>query len=387
MIRILLLDGHTVQSISVARALKASGYRVSAFISESLSFGRVCRYIDDHVIVPPVADSVNYLECIQGYLIKNKIDVIIPMYDDSAKLLSRNKEMLECKYGVKCAVVEYSTFVQAHDKQKLMELCRKYGFPHPATVKLSEDNIKKAVEYVGFPAVIKPNISAGARGIVLVHSIEDIQAKYFAIHREFGECTLQQYINHTGVYYNVMLYRTANGQILGQTVLKIMRYFPLKGGTSCYCETIIHEQLINICVSVLETLKWVGFADFDIMEEKDTGELKIIEINPRIPASIHGAYVSGVNFPEIIVRDILGLSVQSGTYCPGKTLRFMGLDFMWFLFSSERFRFRPSWFKFWGRNIFYQDGSIKDPLPMLMGCISGILKYLRPEFRRSKLEA
>ena len=248
-----------------------------------------------------------------------------------------------------------------------------------------EENIEMAAAYVGFPAIIKPNISAGAKGIVQVNSIEDIVRKFPVIYRQFGACTLQHFINHSGIYYNVMLYRSAQGHLIGWTVLKIMRYFPLKGGTSCYCETIQHDSLIRICAQVLDELQWVGFADFDIMEEKDTGKLKIIEINPRIPASIHGAYVSGVNFPDIIVRDVMGESVEQSGYRPGKSLRFMGLDFMWFLFSPDRFRFRPSWFRFFGRNVYYQDGCFKDPLPMLMGCVSGILKYLHPAFRKSKL--
>lgn len=307
------------------------------------------------------------------------------MYDDSAELLSRNKAMLEARFSVRCAVPDFPVFDKAHDKWKLMELCRKCGFPHPATERLSEENIEMAAAYVGFPAIIKPNISAGAKGIVQVNSIEDIVRKFPVIYRQFGACTLQHFINHSGIYYNVMLYRSVQGHLIGWTVLKIMRYFPLKGGTSCYCETIRHDSLIRICAQVLDELQWVGFADFDIMEEKDTGKLKIIEINPRIPASIHGAYVSGVNFPDIIVRDVMGESVEQSGYRPGKSLRFMGLDFMWFLFSPDRFRFRPSWFRFFGRNVYYQDGCFKDPLPMLMGCVSGILKYLHPAFRKSKL--
>ena len=43
-------------------------------------------------------------------------------------------------------------------------------------------------------------------------------------------------------------------------------------------------------------------------------------------------------------------------------------------------------FIFFGKDIFYQDGSFKDPLPMIMGFISGVLKYLNPQFRKSKLE-
>lgn len=384
---ILLLDGHTVQSISVARALKKTGYKVAAFISERISFGVVCRYIDKRIWAPKVTDSEKYIRFLCDYLARNRVDVIIPMYDDSAELLSRNKAMFEARFAVRCAVPDFPVFDKAHDKQKLMEFCRKRGFPHPATARLSEENIEMAAGYVGFPAIIKPNISAGARGIVQVDSIEDIHRKFPVIYRQFGACTLQHFINHSGVYYNVMLYRSARGHLAGQTVLKIMRYFPLKGGTSCYCETIRHDALMRICARVLDELQWVGFADFDIMEEKDTGELKIIEINPRIPASIHGAYVSGVNFPDIIVRDAMGESVEQSDYHPGESLRFMGLDFMWFLFSADRFRFRPSWFRFFGRNVHYQDGSFKDPLPMLMGCVSGILKYLHPVFRKSKLEA
>ena len=378
MLNILLLDGHTVQSVSVARALKKTGYKVSAFISERLSFGAVCRYIDERIWAPHTGDSERYIRFLSDYLTRNRVDVIIPMYDDSAELLSRNKAMLEARFSVRCAVPDFPVFDKAHDKWKLMGLCRKCGFPHPATERLSEENIEMAAAYVGFPAIIKPNISAGAKGIVQVNSIEDIVRKFPVIYRQFGACTLQHFINHSGIYYNVMLYRSVQGHLIGWTVLKIMRYFPLKGGTSC-------DSLIRICAQVLDELQWVGFADFDIMEEKDTGKLKIIEINPRIPASIHGAYVSGVNFPDIIVRDVMGESVEQSGYRPGKSLRFMGLDFMWFLFSPDRFRFRPSWFRFFGRNVYYQDGCFKDPLPMLMGCVSGILKYLHPAFRKSKL--
>ena len=203
--------------------------------------------------------------------------------------------------------------------------------------------------------------------------------------KEFGSCTLQQYIRHTGVYYNVMLYRGAAGECLGQTVIRILRYFPLKGGTSCYCESVEEPELVAMCFSLLDRIGWVGFADFDIMQEADTGTYKIIEINPRTPASIKAAYVSGVDFPSVILRDTLGLPVPEYRYESGKILRYMGLDVMWFLFSPERFRFRPSWFRFFGKNIFYEDGYWNDPLPMLAGCVAGVIKYLNPRFRRSKL--
>lgn len=383
---ILLLDAHTVQSISVARSLKEKGHQVSGLMESKTSYGYVSHYIDHKIICPVLLNSPErFLNFLFDFLKDNPQDVVIPMYNDSAELLSHNKDYIEECYSVKCAVPEYDIFMKAHNKESLMNLCRERGFPHPRTAFISEGNIREVISYVGFPAMIKPNISSGAKGIKIVCNEKELRDKWPIIEHEFGRCTLQEYIDHTGVYYNVMLYRDKKGVCHEAVIIRIMRYFPLKGGTSCYCETIRNTNLTRICEEVLDALGWVGFADFDIMESK-SGEYKIIEINPRVPASVHAAYITGVDYSEMIVRDIKGEQIPIYTYHAGKVLRFWGLDVMWFIFSPQRFRFRPSWFKFFGNNVFYQDGSLKDPLPMLMGCLQGILKYMNPQFRRGKLE-
>lgn len=386
-LNILLLDGHTVQAISVARSLKDKGYTVSAFIESKLSYGFVSRYIDKKILSPSLSHSSSvYLNFLFDYLSNNKLDIIIPMYNDSAELLSLNKVKIEGQYHVLCAIPAYDVFITAHDKEKLMDVCLKYNLPHPRTIHLSAQNVEDAAQYVGFPALIKPNISSGARGIVVVNTFDELKEKFPYVEKEFGRSTLQEYVDHTGIYYNVMLYRDAGGKFHESVVIRIMRYFPLKGGTSCYCETIQNDELVAICQKVLIALNWHGFADFDIMETK-SGEFKIIEINPRMPASIHAAYISGVNYPEMIVCDLLNLPIPTYTYNWGLSMRFFGLDVMWFIFSSQRFSFSPSWFQFFGKKIYYQDGSIHDPLPMLMGIVSGIIKYLNPSFRKSKLKS
>ena len=56
-LNILLLDGHTVQAISVARSLKDKGYTVSAFIESKLSYGFVSRYVDNKILSPSLSHS------------------------------------------------------------------------------------------------------------------------------------------------------------------------------------------------------------------------------------------------------------------------------------------------------------------------------------------
>lgn len=339
--KILLLDGQTVQAISVARSLRDKGHEVSALIDGKLTFGNVSRFINHKVQCPTLlGNEEKYLDFLLSYLDKFSQDVVIPLYNDSAELLSKNKALIESKTGVKCAIPSYETFIRAHDKEKLMDVCKEFDLPHPKTSYINSETVEDAAEYVGFPAMIKPNISSGARGIVLVNSYEELLEKYPNILKEFGRSTLQEYVDHTGTYYNVMMYRDSKGKCHESVILKIMRYFPLKGGTSCYCETINNSKLDEICVKALEVLNWHGFADFDIMERKN-GDLLIIEINPRVPASIHGAYISGVNFPQMIVEDAMGELMTTYDNKAGKAMRFMGLDVMWFVFSKDRFSFKP----------------------------------------------
>ena len=384
-VKVLLLDGQTVQTISVARSLKQSGCIVTAFIDSKLSYGYVSKFVDKKVICPKITNNiVEYKAFLLAFLYANPQTVIIPLYNDSAEFLSKNKEEIESITTSICAIPEFDKLIIAHDKEKLMRICKQYNIPHPRTAHLSMDTIDEVIKYVGFPALIKPNISAGARGIMMVNSKDELIAKYPIVTAEFGECTLQEYVDNTDRYYNVMLFRDNVGNIHESVVIEIIRFFPLKGGTSCCCQVIENDYLVSICKRTLHVLNWVGFADFDILESKDH-EYKIIEINPRVPASIHAAYIAGINYPQMIVDNSLGNTIDQYKYENGKFLRFFGLDVMWFLFSPKRFSAKPSWFHFWGSNIFYQDGSFDDPLPMILGCIQGVIKYFNPNYRKSKL--
>ena len=381
--RILLLDGYFVQAYSVSKSLRLSGFEVTLLTSEVVSYGFFSRYPHKRILSPK-SDDVKFNSFLIKLLEKEHYDVIIPLCNEGAEYLSKHYVELK-KYGVALAVMPWDVFEKAHNKEKLMEVCKIHGLPHPRTMKLSRENISAAVDYVGFPALIKPNFSVGARGITMVRNVSELQKKYETILLEYSNSTLQEFVKSSGSYYNVMLYRTREGTVKAYTIIEIKRFFPIKGGSSCFCVTIENQDLLKICSETLEVLHWEGFADFDVMQDDDTGEYRILEINPRIPASIEAAFVSGINFPELIVSDLLGLELKQYTYTPGKMLRFLVLDFMWFVTSPKRFSFRPSFFHFVDKGLYYQDASLKDPLLLLIGLITGLrrifnIKYLRSKF-------
>ncbi len=381
--KVLLLDGDTVQTLSVAFSLKRINAYVTVFCKHRLSYGFWSRYPDKKVLVPHNYDDGDFFDFLLDFLSTDQQDVIIPLYDESLRFLSKNKILL-VNHGVKIAVADYQKLILAQNKRALMLFCEENNIPHPETISLHPENLRFAADHIGFPSLIKPDVSSGARGIITVWSYEELIHEFSDAFEKYGPLSLQKYVANSGVYYSAMLYRNYDGIFSETVVVRIKRYFPVKGGTSCYCTTIISREIENICKLALNRLEWIGFADIDLIRDSNTGEIKLLEINPRIPSSIHAACISGVNFPDIITSDLVSGKLPQYQYSPGFNLRYLAMDVLWFIFSSNRFRSKPNWFKFHDRNTYYQDGSLSDPMPFISGMLMGIKKYSSLSYLKSK---
>ena len=376
----ILLFGGFVQVLSAAASLKKRGHQVFVAVNDD-DVARRSRFIDQYLNWNDSLDAQNAEKEILGIIEKWRIDVVIPMEDEYAACLSKVKPAIENKSSCRCAVMDWDVFNMVSDKSALLEFCKRHDIGHPQTEQIRND-YEAVGKHVGFPALIKPNHSEGSKGIMLVNNLEELKQHAPAIIAQYGECTLQEYIVNDH-YYNLMIYRTKDGKFSNHVIIKILRYYPVKGGSSCLAVSVDDNKMVDMCKRLLDALHWVGMADFDILE-KGTGDYRIIEINPRVPASLRGAEMSGVNFPEIIVSDSLGKPIPHYEYITGKYLRFLGLDLAWFMASPNRFSCKPSWFRLFGKDIYYEDGGLRDLPSMLTYIWSGIKKQLSPEFRKSK---
>ncbi len=374
MSRVLLLGGR-LQGLSVADSLRQSKHNVAIITEDGTS--RRSKLFEHHY-EGCLDDVASIYTAVADY----HPDVIIPMGDGGTLFLSKHKDEIEQKYNTKCAVPDYDVVVKGADKAQLMAFCRENNLPHPKTLSITKDNIAECAEYVGFPSLIKPDHSVGARGITRVDNIEELKEKLPDVIAEYGTCTLQQFIDNKEFYYNVMLYRTKDGWFANHAISKIIRIYPLAAGSSCCCLSVDIPELANICKRTLDLLNWNGFADFDVLYDKSRNEFKIIEINPRVPASLRIAAVAGVNFPQIIVSDMLGEELPTYEYIENRVLRFLGTDLLWFLNSPQRFLFKPSWFSFFGNNVYYQDVYLNDSSTWFSWFTEGVKKFIK----RSKNE-
>lgn len=378
--KVLLLEGYLIQTQSIAKSLSLLGYYVVIFSEEEMSYGYHTKYAKERYLTESCEkEPIKYYERILDYIKKNDVSAIIPMSDESAKILAEHQKDISLFSAVSAPDIE--SFQKGYDKNKLMKVCSELGIDHPFTVDLDGDYDIKGLR---FPAIIKPNITSGGRGMCIVHSPEELKNKARAVIKVFGPAHVQEFIPSGGRQIKVQVLISNKGEIVCSSVMCKTRWYPVNGGSSCCNITIEEPELVERCHKLLRAISWKGFADFDVIEDPRDKSLNIMEINPRVPACIKSAIVSGINWGEVIVNNIIEAPQKQYKYSPGKALRVLGFDILWFIKSPNRFRAKPSWFNFFGKNVFYQDLDWTDFGSFFWGTLGNIIKLMSSETRKSK---
>lgn len=379
-----LILGSGTQAFAIEKSLHEAGCKLFVIVNETGNYGDVSKYVFKRIHNNVPIGSNAYLEFVKHVVISEGIDVIFPMGDLSAKFVSEHKNELSKITHIQTPSID--VFLNGYDKNQLMTLCQEKGYPHPITIDLSRNDITNESLFAEFPfpGLLKPNCTTGGRGMTLITNYADLCQRYPAVYAEYGDCHLQRFVREGGRQVKIQLYMGEDGALVASSVLDKVRWYPVKGGASCCAVTIKNDEMVEICHHILKDLKWVGFADFDLIEDPDTGELLVMEINPRLPACIGASVHGGINWGEILLRGAWGESQKKYDYKEGVVLRHFGFDLLWFLHSPHRWRTKPSWFHFVGRNVYYQDLHICDIKPFFVGTYHNIKKLLDPSFKKAK---
>lgn len=379
-----LILGSGTQALALIKPLRKAGNKVVLLYTELNNYAESSKYVSEKVYCPLGPKDPKFLNCVIDTIKDKKIDAIIPMGDALAEFLSRNKSVLLPLVHFKSPDLE--NFIKGYDKNQLMSLCQKNGYPIPDTIDLSKVDYRDKSVFAQFPfsALLKPNCTTGGRGMTLINSFEDLLEKYPKVHESYGDCHLQKFIREGGRQVKVQIYIDESKRMVASSVLQKVRWYPVKGGASCCAVSIKDVYIVNICYKILCDIGWLGFADFDLIEDPDDGKLKIMEINPRVPACVKTGIVAGVNWAQIILDGCLDNPQKGYTYKEGAVLRHLGFDVLWFLHSKNRFKVKPSWFKFFGGKVRYQDFDLFDPMPFIKGTWHNVKRLFDPSFRKAK---
>ena len=111
-----------------------------------------------------------------------------------------------------------------------------------------------------------------------------------------------------------------------------------------------------------------------------------MEVNPRFTRTIRVLVDAGLDYPYALYQLALGRSPREvHDFEENVYLRYLPADLVWFIKSDERFRARPSFFRFFSRRLYYEEWSLRDPLTGVGFWLSLLIDMLDASARRQRM--
>ena len=239
------------------------------------------------------------------------LDAVIPTLD--AELPSYIKYQDDLKEaGIKTFLPNLEQF-ELRSKENLGDISEVLKISYPKTKKVFNiDQLKKAVNEIGFPCVVKGNYYKAYK----VKSLPEAVYYFTEISNEWGFPILVQEIVN-GDELNVIGAGDGKGNSLGLVAIKKMTTTHL--GKIWNGVTIRHEKLLKVAEDFVAEYKWRGPFELECIVDEDN--IILIEINPRFPAWVYFATGVGVNLPKRVLDVMFDKnSDMSGDYESGKMM-------------------------------------------------------------------
>jgi predicted ATP-grasp superfamily ATP-dependent carboligase len=409
MANVLVTDGHWRKTLALVRSLGQKGVRVTVGERTLLNTSFFSKYCSRRLVYPsPRRSPYQFMEFVTEEIAKKRYECLYPMEEETLLLLAHHQS--EISKHTHLLIPEIAKIEFVRDKGTLLQFAETQGIPTPKTFfapptpepckvqgsgpesNVVQDSpasnvvqgLASKLDAIPIPAVIKPRISSGSFGIAYVRKKEDLIALYQRIHTHYPFPLVQEWIPDGGGTFGFSALLDETSNVKAVFIHKKVRMYPVQGGPSTLREGVEHPGIMELGISLLKSLKWVGVAMVEFKVDPRDGIPKLMEVNPRFWGSLHLAVISGVDFPYLMLRIARGDPFDPVlNYTVGKRCRWLLFgDLLHFLKNPYRFHLRPPFFHFFDPDMSYDIISKKDPLPIL-GAMATFFTFLYdPEMKR-----
>ena len=274
----------------VINALKHHKYFKTVFASSEK--GSYCDFRGKSVHMLPYASDETFLPRLQELIGREGIDFIVPAHDDVAYALSRLQESITARVIGQSA--EVNEIVRFKDRT----------YRH-FRGKLPLADVYEKEEEIHFPIFVKPKRGQGSQNSFAIHT----PVAWEAFKKEYPAEEFVWMELLTGEEYTIDCF-SHHGELLyagARTRDKTTR------GISVASSLVTDESLVDAfekhARTISEELQLHGIWFFQM--KKDThGELKLLEIGPRVSGTMMLNRARGVNFVELALFQALGYDVE-----------------------------------------------------------------------------
>jgi carbamoyl-phosphate synthase large subunit len=279
--------------VNILRATGKGANRISVIDNSSLSAAG--RLADDFGIVPKVDDS-NFCAAVLNFAEQCGSDVIIPTIDPEVAVYAKNIDMFRFA-GIDVWVSSSEVAHLGFDKWFLFKWLRDRNFPTMQTVEVGEVS---SVSWDG-PSVAKPRSGSSSVGVHYLKSPDELEEMDLS-----PDYIVQPRVD--GVEVTVDFAVDYQGNCLG---IIPRRRLETRGGEVSKGVTIFSKEITSLVEDVVSALPGAyGVLNLQLFYNPTSGELNIIEINPRFGGGYPLTHASG--------GDLISALLDSGKGAPTK---------------------------------------------------------------------
>ncbi len=304
------------------KALKASSRVTVRIVGVDGSADALGRTFAEAFHQVPMGDDPDYPEHILDLCRREHVDVLFPTSDEEALALAMHVDTFAAE-GVKVSCPPATMAPLMRNKADMYDHLAGLGLPLPEYHRIADvDGVRRAAEALGYPGrdfVIKPTVARGGRGVWVISSRVPTMAERNA-GLAIDALDLETYLGSVGdgPFTELMAMPMLPGSMFDVDVLADaggrphylvprrryhVRTTPFRG---CWLEP--HPGVLELAAKAQDALLLPNLFDYDIILDAEDRPW-LLEVNPRMSASVAVSVMHGVNLLEFTVLMLLGRKV------------------------------------------------------------------------------
>ena len=316
---------------SIIKCLRKNGERNIRIIGVDMNEKSNGRRLVDVFYQVPAARDDGYIDAILKICDKEEIDIVMPLVTRELVKYAQSRQLFADR-NIVLSVDDLEPLKIINNKANLLMKMRELGMETPAfKVVSTADEVEAAAYELGYPnnaVCVKGAEGNGSRGVRIIDPAKSLYDLFFnekpnSMYISFEE--LMRTLREKNAIPQMLVMEYLPGQEYGVDALcdhgRILyiagRYnYAVSSSIPQGCILENRKEPFAIAEEIIEKLSITGNINFDFIYDKN-GDPRLIEINPRLSATIASYAPAGINFPYLRLKQLLGepiggLKLQEG---------------------------------------------------------------------------
>ena len=287
---------------SLLRSLAGTGrYRLIGCDSDALVAALYQPELANRYVVPSGHDPA-YIRCVLDICKAEAADIFWPGADEEILACSAVIESFDAA-GIHLVASPHATVLAATDKLATVTLVGELGIPVPLSWRLDE-----RVDDPPMPVIVRPIRARSGHGVVFFNQAEELKAYRQALGDRATEHMVQESLDYRlGRLYMAQAIYDGSSQRLASFMSRSIDTAYDWGGPALGGVPVRNERLAELARTAMEaTGPHYGAVNVEFIHDATLNDFVFLEVNPRYWGYSFLATAAGINFPDIIVRMVMG---------------------------------------------------------------------------------